>query len=116
MQLKLIIALVEDERTDRVLEAARADGATGATVITGGRGEGLQPATTFFGLDLTARRDIVLVLVTAARARVILETIRDAGRFETEPGAGIAFQVDIEDAVGLNTQLSTLMDALEKTP
>ncbi len=114
MRLKLIVVLVEDGRADSVIEAARAGGATGATVITSVRGEGLKPESTFFGLELTARRDVVLFLVSASRARAILETIRDAGRFETEPGAGIAFQIDIEDAVGLNTQLTALMDELEE--
>ena len=114
MRLKLIVALVEDNRTDRVIEVARTGGATGATVITGVRGEGLKPVSTFFGLDLTGRRDVVLLLVAASRARQILEAIRDSARFETEPGAGIAFQVDIEDAVGLNTQISALMHELEE--
>lgn len=114
MRLKLIVALVEDDRTDRIIEVARTGGATGATVITGVRGEGLKPESTFFGLDLTGRRDVVLLLVAASRARQILEAIRDSGRFETEPGAGIAFQVDIEDAVGLSTQISALMHELEE--
>ncbi len=114
MRLKLIVALVEDDRTDRIIEVARTGGATGATVITGVRGEGLKPESTFFGLDLTGRRDVVLLLVAASRSRQILEAIRDSGCFETEPGAGIAFQVDIEDAVGLNTQISALMHELEE--
>ena len=47
------------------------------------------------------------------RARDILERIRDAGRFEEEPGAGIAFQVPIEDAVGLGTQTPAILEELE---
>ena len=113
MRLKLIVALVSDEKTDTVIEAARAGGATGATVITSVRGEGLQPQKTFLGLEFAAQRDVVLFLVVEPRARAILERIRDAGRFEDEPGAGIAFQVPIEDAVGLVTQLPTIMEELE---
>ena len=113
MRLKLIVALVSDEKTDTVIEAARAGGATGATVITSVRGEGLQPQKTFLGLEFAAQRDVVLFLVVEPRARDILERIRDAGRFEDEPGAGIAFQVPIEDAVGLVTQLPTIMEELE---
>ena len=113
MRLKLIVALVSDEKTDIVIEAARAGGATGATVITSVRGEGLQPQKTFLGLEFAAQRDVVLFLVVEPRARAILERIRDAGRFEEEPGAGIAFQVPIEDAVGLVTQLPTIMEELE---
>ena len=113
MRLKLIIALIPDDKTDAVIDAARAGGATGATVITSVRGEGLRPEKTFFGLGLESRRDILMFLVVETRARDILERIRDAGHFETERGAGIAFQVDIEDAVGLTTQLPTIREELE---
>ena len=113
MRLKLIVALVSDEKTDVVIDAARAGGATGATIITSVRGEGLEPGKTFFGLDLEARRDVILFLVVEPRARDILERIRDAGRFEQEPGTGIAFQIAIEDAVGLTTQIPTIMETLD---
>ena len=113
MRLKLIVALVRDEKTDVVIDAARAAGATGATIITSVRGEGLKPDRTFFGLGLEARCVVVLFLVLEPRARDILERIRDAGRFEEEHGAGIAFQIPIEDAVGLVTQLPAFMEELE---
>jgi nitrogen regulatory protein PII len=113
MRLKLIVALVSDDKTNVVIDAARAGGATGATTVTSVRGEGLKPEKTFFGLDLAAKRDLVLFLVVETRARDILERIRDAGRMDTEHGAGIAFQLDIEDAVGLTTQLPAIMEELE---
>ncbi len=113
MKLKLIVALVSDDKTDTVVDAARTGGATGATIITGVHGEGLKPQKTFLGLDLAARRDVVLFLVVETRARDILERIRDAGHFEEEPGAGIAFQIPIEDAVGLTTQLPTILEEVD---
>ena len=113
MRLKLIVALVNDDKTDIVVEAARAAGATGDTIITSVRGEGLRPEKTFFGLELAAKRDVVLFLVVETRARDILERIRDAGGLDSEPGAGIAFQIPIEDAVGLSTQLPTILEELE---
>lgn len=113
MKLKLIVALVSNDKTDAVVDAARAGGATGATIITSVRGEGLKPQKTFLGLDLAAQRDVVLFLVVETRARDILERIRDAGRFEQEPGAGIAFQIPIEDAVGLTTQLPTILEEVD---
>ena len=113
MDLKMIMALVADERTDTVLEAAREAGATGATVITSVRGEGLQPVKTFLGLEMTSQRDILLFLVAAPLARDILETIASAGHFDDEPGSGIAFQVGIEDAVGLTSQAQTILQEIE---
>lgn len=114
MHMKLIVALVPDDRTAHIIDAAREAGATGATVITSVRGEGLKPEKTFLGLELTAMRDVLLFMVAETSAREILERIRDAGRFETDPGAGVAFQIAIEDAVGMGTQLPTLMKAVEE--
>ncbi|MBL6933701.1 MAG: P-II family nitrogen regulator [Rhodospirillales bacterium] len=113
MNLKMIMALVADEKTEVVLEAARHAGATGSTVITSVRGEGLQPVKTFFGLEVASQRDILLFIVAAPLAREILETIATAGRFDEDPGSGIAFQVSIEDAVGLNTQKNTILQEIE---
>ena len=114
MKLKLIVAMVDEEKTQEVIDAAREGGATGATVLTSGRGEGLKPEKTFLGLELSASRNVVLFLVAEQRSRDILEAIAAAGRFDDEPGSGIAFQVAIEDAVGLTTQLPKLLHDIEE--
>ena len=114
MRMKLIIALVSDRKTEAVIDAGRSGGATGATIITSVRGEGLMPEKTFFGLQFEAQRDLVLFLVADIRARYILERIRDAAGFDSEGGAGIAFQVDVEDAVGLATQLTAIREEVEQ--
>jgi len=115
MELKLIMALVADERTETVLEAARDAGATGSTVITSVRGEGLEPVKTFLGLEVASQRDILLFIVAAPKAREILETIAEAGCFDAEPGSGIAFQISIEDAVGLGSQAKTILQEIEES-
>ena len=109
MHFKLLIALVEDDKTNAVLQAAREAGATGATVINQARGEGLQKAKTFFGLALETQRDMLLLLVEKHLARNILETIADKGEFDSKPGTGIAFQIDVEDAVGVSRQMQELL-------
>ncbi len=114
MNLKMIMALISDEKTDEVIAAARDAGATGASVITGVRGEGLTPEKSFLGLDLSAQRDVVLFLVAEPMAREILETIATAGEFDEKPGTGIAFQIAIEDAVGMSTQAPTLLTEIEE--
>eukprot|EP00764_Aduncisulcus_paluster_P007149 gnl/Carplike_NY0171/23504_a40942_35.p1 GENE.gnl/Carplike_NY0171/23504_a40942_35~~gnl/Carplike_NY0171/23504_a40942_35.p1 ORF type:complete len:117 (-),score=9.00 gnl/Carplike_NY0171/23504_a40942_35:53-403(-) len=112
MNLKLIVAMVDDSLTDVVTEAAREAGATGATTISSVRGEGLTPEKGFMGLDLTSNRDVILFLVAGTSARRILEHICEAGGFDKNQGAGLAFQIDIEDAVGLNTQLPKIMEEI----
>jgi nitrogen regulatory protein PII len=110
MKFKLIMALVRDEDTDGILGAARD---AGATVVTSARAEGLQPEKTFLGLDLSGRRDLLLFLVAEQLSRSILETIAKTGKFEDEPGAGIVFQVAIEDAIGMATQMEMISREIE---
>jgi len=114
MHSKLIIAMVEDDKTDAVLDAAREAGATGATVLNQARGEGIQPQKTFLGLNLEARRDVLLLLVEEHRSRRILERIAEVGGFDSSPGTGIALQIDVEDAVGVRHQMRSLSKQVEE--
>ena len=114
MHFKLIIALVEDTKTNKVMEAAREAGATGATVINHARGEGLEATKTFFGLSLETQRDMLLFLVEEHLSRSILETIGEVAEFDSSPGSGIAFQIDVEDAVGVAGQVRRLSTVVEE--
>jgi nitrogen regulatory protein PII len=114
MHFKLIIALVEDSTTEKVIEAARSAGATGSTIINQARGEGIQQSKTFFGLTLETQRDVLMLLVEEHLSRSILEKIAEAGQFDDQPGTGIAFQIDIEDAVGVSHQIQTLSQVIEE--
>jgi len=110
MHFKLLIALVEDGKTEQIMEAAREAGATGSTVISNARGEGLTQSTTFFGLTLETQRDMLLFLVEEHLSRSILERVSAVGEFESSPGSGIAFQIDVEDAVGVSHQIQELTE------
>ena len=114
MHFKLILAFVEDAKTDDVMHAAREAGATGCTVISNARGEGLEEAKTFFGLTLSTQRDVVLLLVEQHLARDILEHIGDVGEFDEKPGTGIAVMIDVEDAVGVVHQAQELTEIVEE--
>ena len=114
MHFKLIVTLIEDDMTNAVVNAARKAGATGATVLNQARGEGSAQHKTFFGLSLETQRDMVLFLVEEHLSRSILETISKVGKFEEKPGSGIAFQIDVEDAVGVTEQIRTLTPIVEE--
>jgi len=113
MKFKLIVVFIAGDKTEQITETARAAGATGCTVITSARGEGLKKKKTFLGLDLAGQRDVVLLLVEQHMSRQILEAVAKAGLFDEEPGTGIAVQVDIEDAIGLGTQIGTIEKEIE---
>ena len=113
MKFKLILVFVDDHQTETVVRTAREAGATGSTVVTSARGTGLLPAKTFLGLDLESQRDVIFLLVEGHLCRNMLERIAEVCRFDEDPGSGIAFQVDIEDAVGLTSQLPTIYSEIE---
>lgn len=113
MRFKLIIVLVEDDKTDLVLDTSREYGATGATVINNARGEGIKQSKTFFGLTLETQRDVVLLLVEEHLSRTILEAIAQVAEFDAKPGTGIAFQIDVEDAIGVMHQVEELTQVVE---
>jgi hypothetical protein len=113
MHFKMIIVFIEDGKTDAIMDAARAAGATGATVIHNARGEGLKVSKTFLGLTLETQRDVLLFLVEEHLSRRILEEIARIGRLDEDPGVGIAIQIDVEDAMGIVNQATSLEDKLE---
>jgi nitrogen regulatory protein PII len=114
MHFKLIVAFVEDTKTEQIMQAAREAGATGATVINNARGEGLEEAKTFFGLTLATQRDVLLLLVEKHLSRQILEHIGEVGEFDEKPGTGIAVVLDVEDAVGVLHQAEELGEIVEE--
>lgn len=113
MRFKLILALVDDDKTDTLIEAARRAGATGSTIINHARGEGLEASRGIFGMALSSQRDVLLLLVEEHRARHILETLAEVGEFDDTPGTGIAFQLDVEDALGVQHQMLSISQTLK---
>lgn len=114
MHFKMIVVFAEDDKTDKLMDAAREAGATGATVIANARGEGLKKTKTFFGLSLETQRDVILFLVEEHLSRHILERISEVGEFDAKPGTGIAFQIDVEDAVGVASQAKKITHDVEE--
>jgi nitrogen regulatory protein PII len=114
MHFKLLVVMVEDRHTNDILNASREAGATGATVVNQARGEGLSPTKTFLGLSVGNQVDLILMLVEEHLSRHILEKIAKVGQFDESPGTGIAFQVDVEDAIGVRHQISALTGTVEE--
>jgi len=47
-------------------------------------------------------------------SRGIMEKVAKAGEFDETPGTGIAFQIDVEDAIGVRHQIAALTEAVEE--
>ncbi|MEN8263687.1 MAG: P-II family nitrogen regulator [Nitrospirota bacterium] len=103
MKFKVILASVKADITDRVVDAAKEAGATGATIIPA-RGTGIHEAKTFFGLTLEDQSDIIMFLIEEHVVNTILDAIKTAGEFH-KPGTGIAFVLPVEHVTGLESQM-----------
>ena len=108
MRFKVIVAMVKPQVTDQLVDAMKEEGATGATIIPS-RGTGVHEGKTFFGLTVEDRTDIVTFLVEEHVVSKLLDTIETKCQF-SEPGTGIAFVVPIEQAIGLESQMSVFKD------
>ena len=96
---ELVIAVVNTKYTDAAIEAARAAGATGATVfhtksINNERAEGA------IGTSINRETDSVFFLTTLEYKTQIMEAVRDAAGLKTEGGA-VIFSLPVDDLVGV---------------
>jgi nitrogen regulatory protein P-II 1 len=103
MRFKIVFAPVKTHKTDSIVDAAKAAGATGATIIPA-RGTGMHEAKTFFGLTLEDQTDIVMFLLEEHIVKTGLGGHKIAGEFD-KPGTGIAFVLAVEEVIGLESQM-----------
>jgi hypothetical protein len=82
-------------------------------VLNQARGEGLSPTKTFLGLSVGNQVEVILMLVEEHLSRFVLEKIAQVGEFDETSGTGIAFQVDVEDAIGVRHQIRALVETVE---
>jgi nitrogen regulatory protein P-II 1 len=106
MRFKVILALVNDDYQNEVIESAKKAGATGVTILNA-RGEGIHEHKSFFGLTMEAQKDMLLFLVEDFKSNDIMDAIHKAGHLN-EKGNGIAFSWIIDRALGLESQLPTM--------
>ncbi len=108
MKFKLILAVCDDRHSERIIDAAREAGSSGATIISSARGEGLRKVRGVFGLEIFSQRDLLLFLIEEVKARGVLEAVASAGEFDDTPGTGIVMQLAVEDVLGVRNQLEEL--------
>lgn len=96
---ELVIAVVNRKYTDVAIEAARAAGATGATVFHS-RSINNAKAEQAIGTTIDRETDSVFFLTTREYKAKIMEAVRDAAGLKTEGGA-IIFSLPVDDLVGI---------------
>jgi len=106
MKFNMIFSICPADHVQKIVNAAKKAGATGATILSA-RGTGHKEAKTFFGLTLDAPQEAVVMLVLREKCRVVMQAIKMAGGME-EPGHGICFSLAVEDVEGLESQFCIL--------
>lgn len=98
-QFEAIIALVNTGFSDLVMEAARAEGARGGTVINA-RGTGDKSLEKKYGVAITPDKEMILIVVNVNIRDAVLSAIYKAAGLDTN-GHGIAFSIPVDDVAGL---------------
>ena len=94
-----IITLVNTGFSDVVMDAARAEGARGGTVINA-RGTADKNLEKKYGVAITPDRELVLIIVDQAIRDNVLSAIYKAAGLDTD-GHGIAFSIPVDEVAGL---------------
>lgn len=94
-----IFCIVNSGFSDTVMDAARACGASGGTVIHA-RGTASKEAEKIFDIAIHPEKEIVMILVSKELKDPILHALYKTVGLNT-PGQGIAFAVPVDDVVGL---------------
>lgn len=112
MRFNLIFTICPADKSQEIVDAAKAAGATGATILSA-RGTGVKEAKTFFGLTLDKPQEAVIMVVEKMVCQRIMKAIYKAGDM-IKPGNGVCFSIPIESAMGLESQLSILEKEAEE--
>ena len=96
---ELVIAVVNTKYTDLAIEAARAAGATGATVFHT-KSINNDKAEQSIGTSISRETDSLFFLTTLEYKTKIMEAVRDAAGLKTEGGA-VIFSLPVDDLVGV---------------
>lgn len=100
---ELIVCIVNAGFSQNVMEAARAAGARGGTIVRG-RGSANPEAEEFFNITIQPDKEIVLILVKASIKDTVLKAVYKNSGLPTE-GQGIAFSLSVERTTLLKEEL-----------
>lgn len=96
---ELIVVISEHGYTNMIMDAARAAGAYGGTVIHA-KGTGVESAERFMGITLAAEKEVIYIVTKTSQKNEIMQAImKDAG-LNTKAKA-IVFSLPVTDTAGL---------------
>ena len=98
--MELLVIVSNQGHTDMVMDAARAAGAYGGTVLHA-RGTGMNQAEQFFGVFLASEKDLTLIVTQKSQKNSIMQAVMQKAGMET-PAKAIIFSLPVTDTAGLH--------------
>lgn len=99
---KCVFAIVNNGFSELAMDAAKACGAKGGTILHG-RGTISKDAEKFFKISIQPEKEIVMILAKGELVDGILKGLYNAIGTAT-PAQGIAFALPVDDVIGINDQ------------
>ncbi|WP_058485362.1 P-II family nitrogen regulator [Defluviitalea phaphyphila] len=96
---QIIITIVNRGKAEEVIEAAKAVGSKGGTIVNA-RGSGVNEMTKLFNMDIEPEKEMVMILSKKDLTEKIVSSIRKELEID-KPGNGIIFVQDINKAYGI---------------
>ena len=96
---EVIVSIVNKGFADTAMDAARAVGAKGGTILHG-RGTAAPEAEKLFGVSIHPEKDIVLILVALSIRDAVIKTLYDRVGSGTD-AQGFSFTLPVEQVAGL---------------
>ena len=96
---ELIIVISEQGYTNLIMDAARAAGAHGGTIIHA-KGNGMEAAEKFMGVSLAAEKEIIFIVSKTEEKNAIMQAVLKEAGLESKAKA-IAFSLPVTDTAGL---------------
>ncbi len=98
-ETKCIVTIVERGKANKIVDAAKAAGASGATIFYG-RGTGDTEIKKFLKVNIESSKEVILIISEKEEAEPIIRAMVKAGNL-FKPGKGILFTLPISNLMGL---------------
>lgn len=98
LPLILIVAVANEGRTDTVMNAARAAGAAGGTVIHG-KGTASEEAAHFFNISIASEKEMIFIVSKKEQKSQIMRSVLEKAGPGTEAGA-VLFSLPVTSVEG----------------
>ena len=98
LPLILIVAVANEGRTDTVMNAARAAGAAGGTVIQG-KGTASEEAAHFFNISIASEKEMIFIVSKKEQKSQIMRSVLEKAGPGTEAGA-VLFSLPVPSVEG----------------